>query len=78
MYVPVIIYASNISVITQLYCITKVSTSTTCFGYLDLAIIRLDTHVGETIYTEQYKSQLSKTVQYSALQNNTKQSLVSV
>jgi len=49
----VTIYAYNISVITQLYCIAKVSTSTTCFGYLYLAIIRLDTHVKETIYTKQ-------------------------
>jgi len=73
----VTIYAQNISVITQLYCITKLSTSTTCFGYFDLAFISLVTHVGEIIYTIQYKSQLSETVQCSVIQNNTKQSLVS-
>jgi len=47
----VTIYAYIISLITQLYCITKVSTSTTCFGCFDLAVIRLDKHVGETVYT---------------------------
>ena len=68
----------SVPVIFEPPCITKVSTSTTCFGYFDLAIIRLDTHVGETMYTMQYKSQLSKSVQYSVIQRNTKQSLVSV
>ena len=38
----------------------------------DLAIIRFDTNIGETIYIMQYKSQLSRTVHYSVIQNNTK------
>jgi hypothetical protein len=48
-------------VITQLYYITKVSRSTTCFGYFDLAIVRLETHVEENYIYIQYntKSQLS-------------------
>jgi len=51
----------NVSVITQLYSITKISISTTYFGYLTLAIFRFGYMCQrKTTHTMQYRLEPSK------------------